>query len=196
MTRIFWLAQVAQAKTLRLPEILLSWLQRPVSGKPHQCRCASLTVSLYSHFLGRQYEATITSAMRPNGCQRCPSCCPISVRTGQGETAGGRQTNCLWKRAVGNRTLEMVDRRPVCLGDSNRHSASSTGHTQYCTAFLLAKCGGKARSYLQCIESRTDKSESCAGLWVPRRHARRLQPRGELRSDRSLSKFGWDRERD
>lgn len=119
MTCIFWLAQVALAKTLRLPEILLCWLQRPVSGKPHQCRCASLTASLYSHFLGRQYEATITSAMRPNGCQKCPSCSPISVRTGQGETAGGRQTSCLWKRAVGNRTLIMaacVDRQPVCLG--------------------------------------------------------------------------------
>lgn len=173
MTCIFWLAQVALAKTLRLPEILLSWLQRPVSGKPHHCRCASFTVSFYSHFLGCQYEATLTSAMRPDGCQKCPSCSPISVRAGQGETAGGRHTSCLWKRAAGNRTLKMAacfDRRLVCLGDSNRQSASSTEHTQYYTAYLLAKCGGRARSCLHHPESRTDESESCAGLWVPRRH--------------------------
>lgn len=90
MTRIVWLAQVASAKTLRLPEIMLSGLQRQVFGKPHHCRCASVTASFYNHFLGYQYEPALTSAMRPDGCQRCPSYSLISVRTGQGETAGGR----------------------------------------------------------------------------------------------------------
>lgn len=112
------LAQVAlAAKTLRLPEMLLSWLQRQVSGKPHRCRCASLTVSLYSHFLGCQYEATLTSAMRPNGCQKCPSCFPISVRTGQGKDCRGKTDQLFVEKSRGKSYVEngRVRRSPTCL---------------------------------------------------------------------------------
>lgn len=39
-----------------------------------------------------------------------------------------------------------------------------------CATAVLAKYGGKARSCLHLPEARTDESESCTGLWVPRRH--------------------------
>lgn len=116
MTCIFWLAQVALAKTLSLPGMLLSWFQRPVFGKPHRCRCASLIVFLHSYSLGCQYEATLTAAMRSAGVRKDPAASLLASGRARGRLPW--KTDQLFVEK-GRRKLYVengrVRRSPTCL---------------------------------------------------------------------------------